>query len=145
MHIRAPSLFLSCLILGSCGSASSVEVMRAASPDGALVARVFEGNGGATTSFSYDVVVGPATEPQTKVGSFFGAVRSACAYGVNIRWAGDNALIISYDDAKSANVVPTAKIADRRIRIVAKAGVSDPTAPCGGMEYSQQGKVVVVR
>ena len=140
MHSRTAILFLSCLGLSSCGSASSVEVMRAASPDGALLARVFEGNGGATTSFSYDVVVGPATGAETKVGSFYGAGRSACAYGVNIRWAGDDALTITYHDAKSARVVPTASLAGRTVQIVARAGITDPKAACGGMEYSSRVK-----
>jgi hypothetical protein len=31
------------------------------------------------------------------------------------------------------------------VQVVSRAGINDPTAPCGGMEYAQHGKVALVR
>jgi hypothetical protein len=125
---------------------TDAEVMRAVSPDGELTARLFEVNGGATTDFSYHVDVErnwPLPWGRTVAG-FYGAGRSDCADGVNIRWSGNRTLVVTYRDAKSADVDSTARISGRTISVVSRSGVNDPTAACGGMEYSQGGKVVVV-
>jgi hypothetical protein len=119
--------------------------MRAVSPDHALTARLFEVNGGATTDFGYRVDVErnwPIRWSRT-VASFYGAGRSACAYGVNMTWQSDNTLLLTYRGAKSANVDSTAQVLGRTIHVVSKTGVNDPTAPCGGMEYGQHGGVAV--
>jgi hypothetical protein len=79
------------------------------------------------------------------VASFYGAGRSDCAYGLNIRWIDNNTLSITYKDAKATDVDQTAQMFGRTVRIIAKGGVDDPAAPCGGMEYGQQGKMTNVR
>ena len=131
-------LFSCALLLSSC--VSRVEVTRLASPDGVLVARVTEINGGATTDFAYRVDVSrdwPVRWSQD-VAYYYGAGRSECAYGVNVAWAGNNDLIISYLDAQSADIIPSVRVAGRTVRIISKSGVDDPSAPCGGVEYSQR-------
>lgn len=60
-----------------------------------------------------------------------------CAYDVNLRWLGSDTLLITYKDAKSADVDRVARLLGRSVRVFAKAGVNDASAPCGGMEYSQ--------
>jgi hypothetical protein len=132
------------LLMKSC--VTDVEVMRAVSPDRELTARVYEVNGGATTDFSYHVDVErnwPLRWGHTVAG-FYGAGRSDCAYGVNIKWSGNSTLVVTYRDAKSADVDSTARIFGRTIHVVSRSGVNDPTAACGGMEYSQGGKVAVI-
>jgi hypothetical protein len=126
---------------------SSVEVMHATSPDGDLSARVVEVNGGATTDFGYRIDVArnwPIRWHRT-VASLDGAGRSDCAYGVNIRWANNNILLITYKDAKRAYVHSSVNIFGRTVRIISRSGIDDAGAGCGGMEYSQHGKVVDVR
>jgi len=118
-------------------------VTRAKSPDGSLIASVFEINAGATTDFAYEVDVGRnwPIRWDHAVAGFYGAGRSDCAYGVNLRWISSDTLLITYKDARSTDVDRAVQLVDRTVRIIAKSGVDDPTAPCGGMEYSQNGKV----
>lgn len=127
-----------CLLLTMC--VSKVEVAQVKSPDGTLIANVFEINGGATTDFAYEVNVSHnwPLRWDHAVAGFYGAGRSDCAYGVNLRWIGNDALLITYKDAKSADVDRTLRLIDRKVRIFTKSGVIDSTAPCGGMEYGQQ-------
>ena len=138
-------IFCICLLLGTC--VSRVEVMTAQSPDGSLTASVFEINGGATTDFAYEVSVARNWPIRWNhaVAGFHGAGRSDCAYGVNIRWASSDTLLITYKDAASVDVDQTARTLGRIVRVVTRAGVDDRTAPCGGMEYGQQGTLVNVR
>ena len=137
-------LFL-CILLSTC--VSNVKVMEAASPDGALKARVVEGNGGATTDFGYSIVLDRASFPhwEQRVAYFYAAHRSDCAYGVNIRWSDNDTLVVSYLDARSADVSGSARLFGRKVQIVSHSGVTDPHAPCGGMEYAQHDRVTVVR
>jgi hypothetical protein len=128
-----------CLILGTC--VSKVEVGKAASPDGRFTARVFEINGGATTDFAYEVDVarsGPVYWDHAVAG-FYGAVRSDCAYGVNVRWSNSTTLLLTYKRAKAVDVDPSLRIGGEEVRIIVKGAVDDPEAPCGGMEYGQGG------
>lgn len=133
------------LLLSTC--VSRVEVMRAQSPDGSLTATVFEINGGATTDFAYEIAVARnwPIHWDHAVAGLYGAGRSDCAYGVNIRWIDNNTLMIAYKDAKSVDLDRAAQLLGREVRIIAKSGINDPAAPCGGMEYGQQGRVVNVR
>lgn len=128
-------------LLGSCVSSSAVT--RARSPDGSLMATVVEVNGGATTDFAYRVDVArfwPLGWGRS-VARFYGAVRSDCAYGVNIRWLDNERLLISYLQADQASARPRATVLGRAVRVIMRKGVVDRAAPCGGMEYAQQGKV----
>jgi hypothetical protein len=119
---------------------STEEVARAISPNGALAAVLTESNSGATTSFGYDVSLGSATSTKSmRVASLYGAVRNAQAYGVNLRWTGNDTLHIQYLKAKTiSNVLTSANIDGKQIEIVLDSGVEDPTAPPGGMLLNLQ-------
>lgn len=136
-------IFLS-LLLNTC--VSDVEVTRATSPDGRVIASVHEINGGATTDFAYRVDMARAWPLNWThhAASFYGAVRNDCAYGIDIRWKDDDTLLVTYLEAKSENSDPSVNLIGRTVRIVTKSGVTNAAAPCGGMEYSQEGKVVRV-
>ncbi|MEJ7932936.1 hypothetical protein WG907_01530 [Sphingobium sp. AN558] len=124
-----------------------MDVMKAQSPDGALVATVTEINGGATTDFAYEINIARRWPIywDHAVAGLYGAVRSDCAYGVNIRWADSNNLHITYKDATFVDIDRIAHFWGRDVRIVATGGINDTSAPCGGMEYGQQGKERIVR
>jgi hypothetical protein len=120
-----------------------MEVTRVKSPDGSLLARVFEINGGATTDFAYEVNVSRnwPIHWDHAVAGLYGAGRSDCACGVNLRWIGNDTLLITYKDAKSTDVDQAARLLGRTVRIITKSGINDSTAPCGGMEYGQHGRI----
>jgi len=127
------------VLLNAC--ISSTVVARAVSPDGKVVARLYEINGGATTDFAYTVRVSrkwPRWDHQ--VADFYAAHRSDCAYGVNLRWPRNDTLVLEYLDAEDASVQPAVEVAGRGIRIVPMPNTGDPKAPCGGMLYNQQGR-----
>ncbi len=119
------------LALGGCGDdgVSRVEVARVAAPDGKADAVVVEVNAGATADFAYDVFVLPHGA----------AVGGAHAYGVNLRWASPTQLRVEYLKARRIlQESKTVTIAGTPVQVEAVAGVNDPAAPAGGMEYSQQ-------
>jgi hypothetical protein len=90
-------------VFTGCGLVSSDEVARVRSPTGRLEAVVIETNGGATTSFGYEVYIVPAgsgTWRGREVASFYGAARNDNAYGVNVRWVTVNSLAIEYLQAR---------------------------------------------
>jgi hypothetical protein len=144
-----PRMLLSWLLAAgfgiSCGLlVSRDEVARSTSPSGEAVAVVVEGNGGATTSFWYDVyVVEPGADWREgeHVAYLYGAVRSEVAYGVSLRWAGLTSLDIAYLRAREAQLKEASfRLAGRTWNVKLTAGVLDGTAPPGGMLYNLQGR-----
>jgi hypothetical protein len=127
------------LALG-CFGASRDEVARTRSPDGAIDAIVVETNGGATTSFGYEIDLAQAGRglwSARRVAFLYGAGRSANAYGVNLRWTRPDALAVEYLDAKAAKLeVPLVSIAGRSISVALAQGIEDRNAPPGGMLYN---------
>lgn len=111
------------------------------SPDGAYVVHVVEINGGATTSFAYEVLVESTrwSLVEGRVASLYAAVRSKQAYGVNLRWTSANELHVEYLEAVYAELrEPTIPFLAPEVRAVLVPGVADPNAPPGGMLYSLQ-------
>jgi hypothetical protein len=145
MMVLGGGLLVFCLVIALLYyvvfSPSRDEVARIASPSGDLIATVVEINGGATTSFDYEVRIARTglSLGSSKVASLYGAVRSESAYGVNLRWASNNILHIEYLDAQSAHLVPPGFLAPT-VQIIFMPGVSDPLAPSGGMLYNLQGR-----
>jgi hypothetical protein len=122
---------------------SAAEVSRVASPRGDIEGVLIETNGGATTSFGYEIFVVPrGTKPSGTPAAFlYGASRSQSAYGVNLRWPSDSNLDVEYESAKSAKVgVPLVVVANRNVHVELKSNVSDPNAPPGGMLYNLKGR-----
>lgn len=138
---RAHLWVLVCVVAGACGVVSRDEVARVPSPDGALQAFVVETNAGATTSFGYEVwVAGKGDREATQVASLYGAVRNENAYGVNLKWSSDTALLIQYFDARDAEIEKSKlQIAGREVSVRLQDRVLDSTAPAGGMLYNLRG------
>jgi hypothetical protein len=133
------ALFFACLVLYGCW-ASSDEVARVRSPAGDVEGVVVEVNGGATTTFRYDIYLVPAGQKiygSRAVAVLVGAARSEQAYGVNLRWISDQALSVEYFEAKTAKVAESSvQVGGRDIWVALQPGVSDPAAPIGGMLYN---------
>ena len=142
---RAAVLLLMCcplviLCIGCNRRPSSYQVARVASPNGNLEAVLTETNGGATTSFGYDVTVGvKGTRNAEKVASLYGAIRNEQAYGVNLSWADNHVLRIQYLRAKSVqDVRKTVDLNGQQVEVVLQSGIVDITAPAGGMQFTLQ-------
>ncbi len=120
-------------------SPSRDEVVRVVSPSGDLIATVVEINGGATTSYGYEVRISRVgfTFGGAEVASLYGAVRNDRAYGVNLRWVSDRELCVEYLAAEFSKVVPS-RTHNPSVHVVLKPGVLDPSAPPGGMLYNLQ-------
>ncbi len=120
------------------------EVVRVPSPNGRVDAVLVETNGGATTSFGYRVILTRHDwhwRTGRETASLYGAVRSENAYGANLEWQDENSLSVLYLRARRATERehPTT-IAGRTVTTTLRAGVSDPTAPSGGMLYNLEGR-----
>jgi hypothetical protein len=132
-------LMLAVLGIGCKEQPSSYEVTHVTSPNGSLEAVLSETNGGATTSFGYEVSVGSkGAKTLTHVASLYGAVRNEQAYGVNLSWTGDHALRVQYLRAKAVqNVSKSVTVGGQQVEIELQSGIEDPAAPSGGMHYNQ--------
>ena len=120
------------------------EVARVRSPDGSRDAVLVERNGGATTSFGYEVFVVTHGAPVRDgapgaVASLYAATRNEQAYGVNLRWLSRDSLAVEYLRAREA-IVRDAALSHRQdhLRVAMRAGVADAKAPSGGMLYNQE-------
>lgn len=125
---------------GVTGSSSRDEVASAASPDGRIHAILSETNGGATTSYGYEIELHPAPyrgEDPVPAGTLYGAARSACSYGVNLRWLSPDELAVEFLEADKVALPDKVGVGGKTVRIVSRAGVSDGNAPCGGMLASK--------
>ena len=124
----------------SAGCQSKDEVARVTAPTGDVDGVVVETNGGATSSFGYDIHVlerGRAVASSSRVAFLYGAVRSESAYGVNLRWDSASTLSIEYWAAKSAELSsPSLPVGARLVTVVLKPGVRDESAPPGGMLFN---------
>lgn len=131
-------------LLGGCSAAAPSHdvVARLPSPDGVIDALVIESNGGATTSFWYDVCLVPhggTCHVTDSISTIYGAVRNNEAYGVNARWATNSLLQIEYLEARRAVPAKTvANVSDRTVDVELRPGTLDPSAPPGGMLFNLQ-------
>ena len=144
-HIRTLSvvaLTVAITCMGCSLLVSRDEVSRVPSPNSRLDAVLFETNGGATTSFGYEVVVCKrGTRKGASAVKLYGAVRNANAYGVDMRWNGNNELVIEYLSARDVSSVhDNINVEGQQIHVLLRSGVTDPTAPSGGMLYNLRRK-----
>lgn len=125
-----------------CAHVSRDEVARSLSPDGRLEAFLIETNGGATTSFGYEIRLGQKGDRRgTRVAWLYGATRNEEAYGVNLRWTSEKELSIEYFQAKEAVLeMGRLQVSGREVQINLHEGVRDPSASPGGMLYNLQGR-----
>jgi hypothetical protein len=144
-HLMKILVALLLSLLGGCvaGEPSHDVVARSFSPDGAIDAVLVESNGGATTSFWYDVCLarhGGTCTVAESIATIYGATRSDQAYGVNVHWVNDSLLEVRYLDAVRTKVADTHSMGDRMVKIVLRPGVRDDLAPPGGMLYNLQNR-----
>lgn len=128
-------------IFSRLAGASKDEVARVVSPSGKVDAVLIEINGGATTSFGHEVyVVEHGAKPSgTPVVRLYGALRNENAYGANLVWPSPDSLTVEYLSAKStAQNVQKRYIGTQTIHFALREGVTDSTAPGGGMLYNLQ-------
>jgi hypothetical protein len=121
------------------------EVARMTSPSGKLDAVLFESNGGATTSFAYQVYIVRKSERVAKsalaVALVYAAIRSPCAYGVNLRWRGERRLDVEYLSARFENTTSPVRLGGSEpIQIELRSGIVDASAPSGGMVWNAIGR-----
>ena len=129
------------LTLRDFGEWSFDEVARASNPSANVDAVLVETNGGATTSFGYEVFLFPRGQKPKRsdhpVVSLYGAGRNEHAYGANLRWTSNDTLVVEYLDAQHANWLNgSLDVNGRIINVTLKSGVNDPSAPPGGMLYN---------
>lgn len=131
---------------GGCGILATEDVVaRVASPKGGVEALLTETNAGATTAFGYFVYLarpGVPIEEGTPVAAFEAAIRNDRASGVNLRWEGEDTLVVEYLRADYVRVIRrSVTVGDHSVRIRLVEGVEDPGAPPGGMLYNLRGQV----
>lgn len=139
-HIFVSVVFL--LLLSGCfGSRDNVAL--ATPTSGEVLITLVETNGGATTSFGYEVYVSTVFKSSSKelVAKFYGATRSERAYGINLVWKSKTELELQYYQTKSVELIKqTFSFNKINYTISVKSGVIDSVAPSGGMLYNLQGR-----
>ena len=143
LAVLAVAILIIWFSLRGFGEWSFDEVARVPNSKANVDAVLVETNGGATTSFGYEVfILRSGQRPKREgapVASLYGAVRSEKAYGVNMRWEGDDALVVEYLDAQHASLLnAVVNVEGRAIKIVMKSGITDSAAPGGGMLYNME-------
>jgi hypothetical protein len=148
--IRADAMAVICfcaLFLGSCGGPvfsdpSREEVARLTSPSGAFDAIVFEINGGATTSFGYEVHIATAGAQLKPMSPIQGRKTSAIhlygattklGYGMSLVWTSPTALLVEYEQARDAALQkPAVNIGNATVSVSLKNDfASDQPLPHG--------------
>ena len=124
------------LLLFSCNGAAREERAWANSPDGRTHAILIETNGGATTAFGYLVELHPSDhqgQKPVRVADFYRVV-SDCDYGLDMRWADANTLVLRLRSVSQRHVDNSASVGGKAVRVIVQTGVGDPTDPCSEMK-----------
>ena len=141
MNIKISTCIAALVIaLTSCELSSphrSEEVFRLSSPDRLIDAIVLEGSSGATTSYTYEILVvdqGGAVSDSIPVGRVFGALRNENSWGVTVRWKSPTTLTVDYLRAEGREDVESRVfVGARAIEILWHSGRQDSAAPSGSM------------
>jgi hypothetical protein len=136
------------LVAAGCGCSAqlppSYEVARASSPNGSLEAILIETNGGATTSFGYEVCIGPKGQGKfTSVATLYDSARNEQAYGADLVWFDNSKLLVEYLNAKSTKqTISSGNVDGHPFEVELRSGIKNPAAPPGGMQYNLEGNGV---
>jgi len=125
------------------GEPSKNEVARNVSSTGKMDAVLFETNGGATTSFGYEIyVVEHGAQPSgSPAASLYGAIRNQHAYGANLKWTSLDTVAVEFLSAKSVKIEkPIVSVGTQAIHLVVHEGVLDNAAPSGGILFNLRGQ-----
>ena len=131
--------FAFALSLQGCTNGSSHDkVAEAWSPDGQVVATLYEENGGATTSFGYEVTLREKSSPEQKSAArLYGALRNPGAYGLDLKWSNSSTLELQCLSLKATPQLLTPVYLDGRdVAVRLRTGVEDVNAPSGGMAFN---------
>jgi hypothetical protein len=134
-------VLVAALMSGCADEARYDEVARVASADHALEAVLSESSGGATTTFTYHVhvVAAGGAVSGNPLAILVGATRNAEAYGANLAWSGARRLEVRFLDAKSTRRDDAALATlGNGVELVLMPGLSDASAPAGGMRYNRE-------
>jgi hypothetical protein len=110
------------------------------SPNGQVAAILFEENGGATTSFGYEVELGSKNGSEQKlVAQLYGAQRNEDAYGANLRWENNNTLVIECLKTKTpATISSPVNFDNQKVEVILRTDIEDKEAPAGGMKLNMR-------
>jgi hypothetical protein len=125
------------------GEPSKDEVARNTSPTGKVDAVLLEANGGATTSFGYEVyIVEHGAQPSgSPAVSLYGAIRNQHAYGADLKWTSPDSVAVEFLNAESTKIEkPIVSVGTQAIHLAVHEGVLDNAAPSGGMLYNLRGR-----
>jgi hypothetical protein len=125
------------------GEPSKDEVARNISPNGKMDAVLFETNGGATTTFGYEVyVVEHGAQPSgSPAVSLYGAIRNQHAYGADLKWTSPDSVAVEFLSARFVKIEkPVLSVGTQTVHLVVHEGVLDNAAPSGGMLYNLRGR-----
>ncbi|RZU39127.1 hypothetical protein [Edaphobacter modestus] len=138
LPLSFPALALALLITGCKPTVSHDEVARVWSPNGQVAAILYEENGGATTSFGYEVELGSKDGSEQKlVAHLYGAQRNEGAYGANLRWENNSTLIIECLKTKTpATIGGPVNFNGQRVEVILRTGIEDKEAHAGGMKFN---------
>lgn len=118
---------------------SEVQVARVTSPDNLVDAVVVETNGGATTSFGYNVYLVPRRIGLwygTHVAFLYGST-SATGEGVDLHWLGPNKLALEYLHARRESLtVGTVDMCGQQFEIMLRPRTINFKAPGASMEHN---------
>ncbi len=77
------------------------------------------------------------TRLDSEVASFYAAIRSESAYGVDLKWDANNQLVCEYLSAKQANIVKGAVVVNGgQITVALRSNITNNVAAPGGMLYN---------
>ena len=132
------ALTLAILVTGCKPTVSHDEVARAWSPNGQIAATLFEENGGATTSFGYEVEMSSKDGSEPKpVARMYGSQRNEGAYGANLRWESNNILVIECLKTKTPPTISgPVSLEGQIVKVMLRTGIEDEEAPAGGMKFN---------
>jgi hypothetical protein len=103
-----------------------------------------EKNAGATTSFGYEVHLvarGKSPSARNAVAWFYRATRNKGAYGANLVWRNPTLLVVEFMKAEEAKLEsPFVEIDGTKVWIALQDGLTDSSAPSGGMLYNLRGR-----
>ena len=132
------------LLLATFVMACRNQVVVSPSPDGSVVARVFESVGLPTTSIRYEVSVEDTSRywrERVPIARLYDATRNDQAYGVNLKWESRTVLVVQYLKARDAILLhDSVTVSGKVVRIELRSGTLDPQAPPGDMNYNLKGR-----
>jgi len=126
------------MFTGFLGGGSKDVVAVVESADKKYKAILVETNGGATTSFGYEIFIEPisARQRQHLVARLYAAGRNESAYGANLVWIGPRILAVHYLRARTEELKMARPIINgEQFFVRLRNGIRDDSAPPGGMLY----------